>query len=209
MNAWQADLACQVFYETKQMKFRIIVSTVIVFALSLLIVPNALAHGGEPRLEISVERINPGGVVEVRGVDFDYEESVALSLMRSKIQIPLREVTADVEGIFIQTIVLPADLPAGEYNFLARTTHHLAMSPTITVWGAAIQDQEDNNIRDQSDVQLEPMLTVAPSVAATPLPQISASESESPKGIATALIYSIVFGAGVLALLSIRFLKKK
>ena len=124
-----------------------------------------LAHGGEPRLEISVERISPGGVMEVRGVDFDYDEPVVLSLMRSEIQIPLMEVTADGEGVFTQIVTLPADLPTGEYNFRARSDHHTILSPTITVWGAAVPDQEDSGIRDQSDVQLGPLPTFAPGVA--------------------------------------------
>jgi hypothetical protein len=185
-----------------------IVPIAIILIMFWFTASNALAHGSEPRLEISAEQVNPGGLVEVRGVDFDYEESVALSLTRSKIQIPLSEVTADVEGIFIKTIVLPADLPAGEYNFIARTTHHLVMSPALTVWGAAIQDQEDNSIRDQSDVQLEPMLTLAPGVASTPLPQ-TISENRQPQRNATKWIYPILFGIGLLALLGLRILKKR
>jgi len=59
--------------------------------------------------------------------------------MRSKIQIPLVEVTADGEGVFTQIIILPADLPLGEYNFRARSDHHMVTSPTIKVWGAAVE----------------------------------------------------------------------
>jgi len=168
-----------------------------------------LAHGGEPRLEISVERINPGGVMEVRGVDFDYDEPVSLSLMRSEIQIPLIEATADGEGVFTQIITLPADLPTGEYNFRAKSDHHMVMSPTIVVWGVAVQDQEDNAIRDQSDVQLGPLPTFAPGVASTPLPQAAAWEPPASKGSSTTLIYSITAGVVILALLSIRILKRR
>jgi len=167
----------------------------------------AYAHGGEPRLEISVERINPGGVLEVRGVEFDYDEPVVLSLMRSEIQIPLIEVTADGEGVFTQIIALPADLPAGEYNFRARSDHHLVTSPTIIVWGVAIQDQEDNGIRDQSDLQLGRVPTIAPGVPSTPLPQTAALEPPVSKSRSTTLIYSILAGVVILALLSIRILK--
>jgi hypothetical protein len=171
----------------------------------------ALAHGGEPRLEISVERINPGGLVEVRGVDFDYDEPVVLSLMRSEIQIPLIEVTADGEGVFTQIIVLPADLPAGEYNFRAKSDHHTILSPTITVWGAAVQDQEDNAVREQSDVQFGPTPTFALAVvsASTPLPQTTALEPPASNGKSTILIYSILLGVGIVALLGIRVLKKR
>jgi hypothetical protein len=181
---------------------------IFLFLFSLLFAQPALAHGGEPRLEISVERINPGGLVEVRGVDFDYDEPVVLSLMRSEIQIPLIEVTADGEGVFTQIIVLPADLPTGEYNFRARSDHHMVTSPTIIVWGAAVQDQEDSAIRDQSDVQLGPLPTFAPGVTSTPLPQTAALEPPASKGSSTTLTYSILAGVVILALLSIRILKK-
>jgi hypothetical protein len=182
---------------------------IFLFLFALLAAQPALAHGGEPRLEISVERINPGGVMEVRGVDFDYDEPVVLSLMRSEIQIPLIEVTANGEGVFTQIIVLPADLPTGEYNFRARSDHHMVMSPTIIVWGVAVQDQEDSAIRDQSDVQLGPLPTFAPDVTSTPVPQTAALEPPASKGSSTTLIYSILAGVVILALLSVRILKKR
>jgi len=180
-----------------------------IFLFTLLFTEPALAHGGEPRLEISVERINPGGVVEVRGVDFDYDEVVALSLMRSSIQIPLNDVTTDVEGIFTQVVVLPTDLPPGEYNFRARSDHHLITSPTIIVWGAAIQDQESSAIQDQSDMQFGPVPTIVPGAASTPVPQTSALELPVSKNNPRTLIYSVLAGIIILALLSIRILKRR
>lgn len=180
-----------------------------VFILALCCVQPAFAHGTEPRLEISVERINPGGLVEVRGVDFDYDEPVVLSLMRSEIQIPLIDVTADAEGVFTQIIVLPADLPGGEYKFRAKSDHHLVMSPTFLVWGMAEQNQEDNSIRDQSDVQLGPVPTFAADVSSTPLPQASSMESPVSKGSSAALTYSILLGAVILALLGVGILKRR
>jgi len=56
----------------------------------------AFAHGGEPRLEISVERMNPGGIVDLRGVDFEPEEIITLMLVNSRSTISLGEVVADV-----------------------------------------------------------------------------------------------------------------
>ena len=167
------------------------------------------AHGGDPRLEISVERINPGGVVEVRGVEFDYDEPVVLALMRSEIQIPLMEITADGEGVFTQIIVLPADLPAGEYNLRAKSEHHLVTSPTITVWGAAVEDQESSSVQDQSDLELGPVPTIAPGVPSTSLPRTAPLEPPASMGSSTTLIYSILAGVVILALLSIRILKKR
>jgi hypothetical protein len=182
---------------------------IVLFLFALLFVQPALAHGGEPRLEISVERINPGGLVEVRGVDFDEEESIVLSLTGPNIQIPLIEVTTDLEGTFTQVIVFPADLPTGEYNFIASTEHHMITSPTITVWGVAVQNQEDSGIRDQSDVQLGPMPTLAPSVSSTPLPQTTASDTPASRRNSPILIFSILTGVVILALIGIRIFKKQ
>jgi hypothetical protein len=131
----------------------------------------AIAHGDNPRLEISVEKINPGGVIEVRGVDFEYEELVSLSLTSSEIQIQLNEVTTDMEGGFTQIVVLPSDLAAGEYNFQAKLSDdHVVISPTIVVWGVASDNEESTGVWDQSDLALGPVPTLA---AAAPTPQIN------------------------------------
>src|SRR5262245_13572998 len=91
----------------------------------------ALAHGGEPRLEISVGRINPGGIIEVRGVDFDYETEVTLKLVGSQVDVSLGTVVTDVEGIFMENLVLPSDLSEGVYALRATTYHHVILSPTF------------------------------------------------------------------------------
>src|SRR5687767_11255154 len=89
----------------------------IVCVLTFGFAPPAQAHVDEPRLEISADRMNPGGVVDVRGVGFDYEESVTLYLERPGIIIQAGQIVADVEGVFLHIIALPADLPEGVYNF--------------------------------------------------------------------------------------------
>ena len=156
-----------------------------------------------------MERINPGGVVEVRGVEFDYDEPVVLSLMRSQIQIPLMEITADGEGVFTQIIALPADLPAGQYNLRARSEHHLVTSPTLTVWGAAVENQESSSVQDQSDLALGPVPTIAAGVPPTAVPQTITLETPPSTGNSPTLIYSILIGVVILALLSLRVLKKR
>ena len=64
----------------------------------------AFAHAEEPRLEISVDRILPGGIVDVRGVGFDYEDVVTLTLIGAQGELPLGEVVADTEGVFIHIV---------------------------------------------------------------------------------------------------------
>jgi hypothetical protein len=147
------------------MSFRNTVSLTIIFCLSFFIVPKASAHGRTPRLEISVERINPGGVVDIRGVEFDYEEVVTLYLERQGIVIELGQIVADLEGIFIHIIVLPVDLPAGEYMIRGVTEHHDVLSPVLTVQGPAILSETGSQGgRDEDDGLLAPMPTYAPGV---------------------------------------------
>ena len=167
------------------------------------------AHGGEPRLEVSPEQINPGGVLEVRGVEFDYDEPVSLSLMRAEIQIPLIDVIADAEGTFTQIVTLPADLPSGEYTFRAKSEHHEVMSPVFTVWGTPHLDKGDNGVRDQSDLELGPVPTFIPEGIPKKVPQAAATEPSVPKSNPTTLIASLLVGASLLAFLGLRLFRKR
>ena len=132
----------------------------------------AYAHGGEPRLEISIERVRPGGVVDVRGVDFGPEEIVTLALVNTGGSIPLGEITADVEGIFLQSVTLPVDLPAGTYNFLAVTDDHRVASPNLVVDGAPILGKGgEQAVREEDDPLLAPMPTLAMGFTSTSVAQ--------------------------------------
>lgn len=162
----------------------------------------AFAHAGEPRLEISVERINPGGTVELRGVDFDYEQLVTLSLTSTHAEIPLNEVTTDVEGTFTQIVVLPADLAPNIYNFQAKTDHEVVTSPTLTVWGVAVEDQESNVIQDQSDVQFEPLPTPIDASASSES-QVDSAKINSPRQNAPSSLSWFTAGIGIIILLSL------
>ena len=176
--------------------------TILVFFLAFCFAQTAFAHGDEPRLEISVDRINPGGLVEVRGVGFDYDEQLTLFIIRSNAQFDLIKVTTDEEGIFTQNIVLPTDLPAGDYNLLAKTEHHIVTSPTITVWGTAIENQVDNGIQDQSDVQFDPLPTLAADAPTPMLSSVSPSAPQSPDKTSPPFVW-MALGLGTILLLGI------
>ena len=158
------------------MIFRAFVSAIIVGAFSLIIVPSASAHARQPRLEISVERVNPGGIVDVRGVEFDYEQLVKLYLERPGILVQLGEVNADLEGVFLHILVLPVDIPDGVYNIRAVTDHHDILSPALTVQGQPVSSEGGGQgERDDDDGLLAPMPTYAPGVVPGGVPQ-SASQ---------------------------------
>jgi len=182
----------------------------IVIILAFTFVHPTLAHGGHPRLEINVERINPGGTLDVRGVEFDYEQTVTLYLERKGIVVQLGEVVTDLEGVFIHIVVLPTDLPEGIYNIRAVTSHHDVLSPALMIQGSPILGEGGGQgERDEDDGLLAPMPTFAPGVSSTPLPQTAALEPPLSKRNSTTLIYSILVGVTIVALLGLRILKKR
>jgi hypothetical protein len=141
---------------------RTIMAQALSFLLAFLLVTPAFADGGDPRLEISVERVNPGGVVNVRGVAFEFEELVSLVLIGPGIELSLGKITANVEGEFTHIVVLPSDLPEGTYYFRGTTARRWVISPPLTVWGTAIIEGGGQGPRDEDDGLLAPMPTYPP-----------------------------------------------
>src|SRR5215216_3824804 len=147
------------------MKFRLFFLGTLTITCIFFSVPGVSAHGGQPRLEINVERLNPGGVVDVRGVEFAYDDLVMLALVGSEAEIALGEITANAEGEFKQIVVLPSDLVEGTYYFRATTIHHWVISPPLTIQGSLILSEGGGQgPRDQDDGLLAPMPTFAPGV---------------------------------------------
>jgi hypothetical protein len=177
--------------------------------LVILVTQPAIAHGDEPRLEISAERLSPGSVLELRGVAFEAEEEITLTLVGLQNEIPFGSVLADTEGIFLLTITLPADLPQGSYVFRAATDDHSIESPPITILGSADLGEVEDGQREEEDPLFAPMPTVAPGPYPTSLPQTAASEPPAAKRNPPFLLCSILAGVVVLALLSLRSLKKR
>ncbi|HKY55919.1 MAG TPA: LPXTG cell wall anchor domain-containing protein [Anaerolineales bacterium] len=155
------------------MKYRIVVLSLIFLFQSFRV----SAHPTEPRLEINTDRIHPGGIIDVRGVGFDYEEVVTLVLISAQGEVPLGELIADTEGIFLYTVVLPADLMEGIYYFRGTTTHHYTISPPLTVQGTALIEGEDEGLREHEDALLAPMPTFPPALVTSAAP---AAPAEAP-----------------------------
>lgn len=150
--------------------------SIFVFLSALHFVQPVSAHGGEPRLEISPESLNPGSVLDIRGVDFEIEEEISLTLIGSQGEIPLGNVTGDVEGIFLLTITLPVDLAEGTYIIRARTDDHVVDSPQIKVSGMAVEEGGGQGPRDDDDSLLAPMPAFP---QPTPVPYDPSMDSES------------------------------
>jgi hypothetical protein len=185
------------------MSVRTLFSFVIILLLSLFVVPPASAHGRTPRLEISAERMNPGGVLDIRGVEFDYEEVVTLYMERQGIVVSLGEVNADLEGIFIHTIILPSDLPSGEYSIRGVTEHHDVLSPVFSVQGQAVAGEGGGQgERDDDDGLLAPMPTYAPGVVPGVVTQPAAQPAfQEPPGSSRRPLLLVLLGSVAVGIL--------
>jgi hypothetical protein len=170
---------------------------------------SALAHG-EARLEVSPERLSPGSPLTIHGAGFSYDQELTLTLRRSGVQTPLGTVLADAEGAFELTVIIPVDLPKGAYQVYAVAHELEVISPVVTIQGIPVVagDEGAQGGISEDDGLLASMPTYAPGVSPTPLPQVAALEPPASKGSSTTLIYSIGAGVVILALLSIRILKR-
>ena len=194
------------------MTLRVLVSVLIACALALFFAPAVSAHATQPRVEISVERLNPGGVVDLRGVAFEMDITVTLTLLGPTIEIPLGEVVASGEGEFLQTIVLPTDLAEGTYYIRATTSHHYVISPPLTVWGIAYEEGGGQSGRDEGDSLLAPMPTFAPGApgaTAAFVPALATPVTELPDAGFGANILMLVVLMVLVASIVFIFMRKK
>ena len=195
---------------------KLFIFLLVTVALALCCTHPVFAHGGTPRIEISAERLNPGATLEIRGVDFESEELITLSLIGSNIDIALGEVTADAEGGFIQVITLPADLLDGEYTIRAVMDDHDLTGPPFTVFGPAITNGEEGQ-REEDDPLLASMPTFAPGVVPNDVLSQPTSQSSQPLSqssneagsISTLLIIMILLGVGILIGLGVRKMRQR
>ena len=157
----------------KKTIFQSTLSFSILFLLFCFASP-VFAHGGDPRLEISADRLSPGSALDIRGVDFEFEEKVTLDLVGPHGVTPFGTVLADTEGIFLLTITLPSDLAEGTYVLRATTDDHQLESASITVSGSADTGQGEQ--RELEEPLLAPMPTAAAGVATSVPPVAAVSE---------------------------------
>ena len=174
----------------------------VVLLIAVLSVQPVFAHGDEPRIEISADSLNPGDVLDIRGVDFEFEEVVDLLLVGPQAEVPFGTVLADTEGVFLLTVTLPMDITEGTYVMRATTDDHVVESPQITVWGTADLGGGEEGPREEDDGLLAPMPTAAPVVPTAQPAAASPVESTSPETGSIPLVW-IAAGIGVVLLLGL------
>jgi hypothetical protein len=180
----------------------------VVFLIALLFTTPASAHGDEPRIEISTDRLNPGSVIDLRGVAFEMDEAVTLTLVGPQQEVSFGTVLADTEGVFLLTITLPADLSEGNYVIRATTDDHSVESPQITVVGSADLGEGNEDQRQDEDPLLAPMPTFAANPP-TPISQSDAPVEAIPQKNIWMPVAWIAGGIGFVVMLGLVFRRRK
>jgi hypothetical protein len=111
--------------------------------LALALAPGAVAaHGGAARLIVEPVRLNPGGVVTIRGDDLGAEAEFAVFLTGPPGRIDLAPVVTDGEGHFELVVRVPADAPAGAYDVEAVDPTGWGLSMALTLEGTPITEED-------------------------------------------------------------------
>ena len=167
-----------------------------------------LAHDGSPRLELNVDRINPGGTLEVRGVNLASDETINLTLIGSESRFPLGAAMSDAHGDFIQAVALPADLAEGVYTVRASLVGQPAAEVALTIFGAAVTGDEEGGHRDEDEPLLAP-LPISPRVVSTPPGRTSAPDKPPAPPPQAGAWWPLAFGAAVAATLGLAVLVRR
>jgi hypothetical protein len=128
--------------------------------LSFSVVARALADGEDPRLEISADRLAPGMILQVRGVNLEREQDIPIALVGAEGEFPLGVIASNEAGEFTQSFNLPLDLPEGVYRVLAKNPSSVpVISVPLTIQGAPVMAEAEEVIRDEDEPLLAPIPT--------------------------------------------------
>jgi hypothetical protein len=109
--------------------------------LLLAVVAPAIGHEGGPRLILEPPRVNPGGVVLIRGEDLALDETMVVSLVGDAGRADLGQVTTDGEGHFNLAVEMPIDVPVGTYAIEAVNTSGHPVRSLVVLEGSPILEQ--------------------------------------------------------------------
>jgi hypothetical protein len=109
-------------------------------ALAIWLAPSVLGHGGAPRVVVTPEPIQPGGVIEVSGEDLGADLDIRVVLQGSDANVEIAAGVSDGEGHLTAFLQVPADMAVGMYalnlvtptgDIVARTPIQLAGTPIV------------------------------------------------------------------------------
>lgn len=132
-----------------------------ILAFLLAALPGAAsAHEGVARLILEPERVNPGGVVTIRGEDLRADDTMTITLIASEGRTELTTVTSDGEGHFTVTVQLSPEAVPGVYAIEA--AGQVLLTVPLFVEGAPVSNGDG-----APPGQDEGLPAVIPSFAAT------------------------------------------
>ena len=141
-----------------------------------------LAHDGGPRLILEPAKVNPGGVVVIRGEDLGADHELRLALIGAGTETDLATVTSDGEGHFTVAVQISTDAPRGGYAVSATTSDGGNIRAAMVVEGSPLGGGEG-----APPGQDEGLPQIAPSAGRQAAPgRIATVESLPPATRATA-----------------------
>ena len=110
-----------------------------VIAIALAALPGAaIAHEGSARLILDPDRINPGGVVTIRGEDLGADDEMRVALVGTTARADLATISTDGQGHFTLSIQVPGDAPVGVYAVEAASAMGYNLTAVLFVEGAPL-----------------------------------------------------------------------
>ena len=100
------------------MSFRGIRSSILLFALAVVPVRSASAHGSGA-ISLSSKQSAPGATITVFGTEFAHNSSVRLELRSILDNVVFGRVQTSAKGTFQQIVTIPATSKPGQYNIVA------------------------------------------------------------------------------------------
>lgn len=98
----------------------------------------AVAHEGAARLILDPDRVNPGGVVVVRGEDLGADDEMRVALVGGTGRTELATITSDGQGHFSVAIQVSAEAPVGVYAVEAVGPSGVKLTAAMFVEGAPV-----------------------------------------------------------------------
>lgn len=142
--------------------------------------PTAFGHGGVATLQVAVGRVNPGGTLDLLG-DMTTEGHVDIQLVapaEASVWL-LGAVEADDEGHFRSFLIVPPDVPVGEYRVRAQMATEQATT-SIVIAGLPIAGDEGQPLgQDEAlagSAASAAQSTVPAVVGSAPAPEVPATE---------------------------------
>ena len=141
---------------------RVALAAVVAVAVALMTGVRAFGHSGDDASSISVEppTVTAGGTVVLAGVGLEPDSDREISLVGPDVVVPFPTATTDADGMFSETLTIPAHLPAGIYTFRAIADETLTTDLTVTAAAGVAAPEPPNEAaavvvaHDRSPVEL-------------------------------------------------------